>query len=101
MQLHKSTVLVMLMDVIMPAIVGILTFMSMAIFMNVLRLICQAGGCKNANNCWYSKIYERAEVHECFKIDLVAYAINNMSRLKNILQTFKLYNFIKVLSLSC
>ena len=45
--------------------------------------------------------YEHDEFHECLKIDLVAYAINNMSRLKNILQTFKLYNFIKVLSLSC
>ena len=38
------------------------------------------------------------EFHECFKIDLVAYAVNNMSRLKNILQTFKAYN---LLSLSC
>ena len=74
------------MDVIMPTIVGILSFISMTSFMNVLRLICHAGGCENANNCWYFKIYEHDEFHECFKIDLVAYAINNMSRLKNILQ---------------
>ena len=45
MQLHKSTVFVMLMDAKMPTIVGILTFMSMASFMNDLRLICHADGC--------------------------------------------------------
>ena len=61
----------------MPTIFSILKFMSMTSFMNVLRLIL---------------------FHECFKIDLVAYAINNMSRLKNILQAFKLYNYMKVLS---
>ena len=44
-QLHKSTVFVMLMDVIMPTIIGILSFMSMTSSMNVLRLICHAGGC--------------------------------------------------------
>ena len=53
------------------------------------------------NNCWYFNIYEREEFHECFKIDLVAYAINNESRLKNLLQTFKPCNFIKIRSLSC
>ena len=47
------------------------------------------------------KNHELDEFHECFKIDLAAFAINNMSRLKNILQTFKLHNFIKALSLSC
>ena len=82
MQLHKSTVLVMLMDVIMPTIVGILAFMSMTSFMNVLRLICHAGGCYDANSCWYFRIYEYDEFHECLKSDLVAYAINKMSRLK-------------------
>ena len=46
MQLHKSTVLVMLMDVKMQTIVGSLTIMSMTSFMNVLRLICHAGGVK-------------------------------------------------------
>ena len=35
----------MLIDVTMPTIVGILTLMSMTSFMNVLRLICHAGGC--------------------------------------------------------
>ena len=65
MQLHKSTVLVMLknilqtfklynfikvlsvmlMDVKMSTIFDILTFMSMTSFMNVLRWICRADGC--------------------------------------------------------
>ena len=58
----------------------------MTSFMIILRLICRADGCKNANNCWYFNIYEHDEFHECFKIDIVAYAIN-MSRLKNLLQT--------------
>ena len=31
--------------------------------------------------------YENDEFHECFKIDIVAYAIN-MSQLKNLLQIF-------------
>ena len=48
-----------------------------------------------------NEIYEHDEFHKCLKIDLVAYAINNIRRRKNILQTFKLHNFIKVLSLSC
>ena len=61
----------MLVDVKMTTIVGILKFMSETNFMNVLRF------------------------------DLVAYVMNNMSRLKNILQAFELCNFIKVLSLSC
>ena len=45
MQPYKSTVLVMLMDVIMPTIIGILEFMSMMSSMNVLRLICHGDGC--------------------------------------------------------
>ena len=48
----------------------------MTSFMNVLRLICHADGCLNANNFWYFNIYEHDESHECFKIDIVAYAIN-------------------------
>ena len=36
----------MLMDVIIPTIVGTLAFMSMTSFMNVLRLICHDGGYK-------------------------------------------------------
>ena len=62
--------------------------MSMSSFMNVLRLIFRADGCKNANICWNFNIYEHDEFHECFKIDIVAYAIN-MSQLKNLLQTLK------------
>ena len=34
----------------------------------------------------FFNIYEYDEFHECFKIDIVTYAINNISRLKNILQ---------------
>ena len=97
MQLHKSTVFVTLMDVKMPTIVGILTFMSLTSFMNVLRLICHA----DSINCWYFNIYEHDQCHESFKIDLIAHAINTKSRLKNLLQTFKLCNFIKVPPLSC
>ena len=78
----------MLIDVKMPTIVVILTFMSMTSFMNVLRLICRADGCYNANNCWYFKIFEHDEFHDFFNIDIVAYAIKNMSRLKNLLQIF-------------
>ena len=71
----------------MSTIVDILTFMSMTSFMNVLRLICRADGCLNANNFWYFNIYEHDKFHECFKIDIVAYAVN-MSRLKILLQIF-------------
>ena len=42
---------------------------------------------KMPNNFWYFNIYEHDESHECFKIDIVAYAIN-MGRLKIILQIF-------------
>ena len=53
----------------MSTIVGILRFMSMTSFMNVLRLICCADGCKNVNNCWNFNVYEHDEFHEWLKID--------------------------------
>ena len=59
----------------------------MTSFMNVLRLICHADGCSNANNFWHFNIYEHDESHECFKFDIVAYAIN-MGRLKILSKSF-------------